>query len=78
MADTITHMCLDIEGFLSNARFPDKFKGMFKHDDGSPMSPADARAELFACLRKGWRVIPLGACDNFDYQTGCRGHRGPE
>jgi hypothetical protein len=30
MADTITHMCLDIEGFLSNARFPDKFKGMSK------------------------------------------------
>lgn len=25
-------------------------------------------------LAKGRRVLPLGECDNFDYQTGCQGH----
>ena len=77
MGNTVTHMCLDVEGFISSARFPSAYKGMFKHDDGSPMSPEDARAELFDCLRRGWRVIPLGQCSDFDYQTGCRGHPEP-
>lgn len=70
----ITHMCMDIEGFMTRARFPRDYKHMFKHDDGRSMTPDEARAELFSCLRKGWKVIPLGSCDNFDYQHGCQGH----
>lgn len=23
---------------------------------------------------KGWKVIPMGDCDNFDYKKGCMGH----
>ena len=25
-------------------------------------------------LAMGRRVLPCGDCDNFDYQTGCKGH----
>lgn len=69
-----THMCMDIEGFMNNATFPAGFVRMFKHDDGSSMTPEEARSELFNQLRMGRRVIPLTACDNFDYQKGCLGH----
>lgn len=71
---SVIHCCLDLEGFLRNATFPRSFGGMFKHDDGRPMTPEEARSELFNQLRLGRRVIPMGACDNFDYQKGCQGH----
>ena len=67
-------MCMDVEGFLSNSKFPSDFQRMFKHDDGRSMSPEEARAELFNQIRMGRRVIPMGPCDNFDYQKGCMGH----
>jgi hypothetical protein len=73
MSRTI-HMCMDIEGFLNNARFPSSFEGMFKHDDGRPMTPQEARSELFEQLRMGRRVIQMCPCEGFDYQTGCPGH----
>ena len=65
---------MDIEGFMRNAKFPRDYRRMFKHDDGRPMTPDEARSQLFAELRQGRRVIPMGDCDNFDYQTGCKGH----
>ncbi len=68
------HMALDIEGFMSNAAFPKDYRGMFKHDDGRPMAPDEARAELFNQLRRGRKMLPMGACDNFCFQTGCKGH----
>lgn len=71
---TMTHMCMDIEGFMAHSKFPSDYKRMFKHDDGRSMTPEEARAELFNQLRMGRRVIPMSACDNFDYQVGCKGH----
>jgi hypothetical protein len=70
----MTHMCLDIEGWLTNHPKDRDYVGMFKHDDGRSMSPQEARAELFRQLRLGRRVIPMSICDNFDYQNGCQGH----
>lgn len=72
-----THMCLNLEGFLSHTPFPRGYVGVFKHDDGRQMTPAEARETMFAELRKGHRVIPCAPCDNFDYQTGCLGHDEP-
>ncbi len=77
MSRTI-HCCLNIEGFMSHSKFPRDYRHMFTNDDGSPMTPEAVRAELFACLRRGWRVIPVGKCNNFDYQKGCLGHEDPE
>jgi hypothetical protein len=48
--------------------------GMFQFPDGAPMSPHQARQTLRIHEMKGRRVIPMADCDNFDHQTGCRGH----
>lgn len=29
-------------------------------------------------LALGRKVLPMGNCDNFDYQKGCRGHYYPD
>lgn len=68
------HMCADIRGMLENHRRKGSLKGVFKDDKGNGMSDAAARDYLYECLSKGWKVIPFGECDNFDYQTGCKGH----
>lgn len=44
-------------------------------ETGQPISDSEARKYLHECLAKGWRVIAFGDCDNFDYQTGCKGHK---
>lgn len=67
------HMRLDIRGALKNWKLRD-FKGMFTHENGSPVPPADAKAILLDELAKGNLYIPVGDCDNFDPQTGCKGH----
>ncbi|WP_017234946.1 hypothetical protein [Pandoraea sp. B-6] len=68
------HLCLDVRGALMNWKARD-FKGMFKHDDGRMMTPAEAKAELLDELSQGHNFIPFGKCDNFDHKEhGCMGH----
>ncbi len=38
------------------------------------MSPEAVKEELRRHHDLGHRVIPMGNCDNFDYQKGCQGH----
>ncbi|WP_447639533.1 hypothetical protein [Pandoraea norimbergensis] len=68
------HLCLDVRGALTNWKDRD-FKGMFKHDDGRLMTPAEAKAELLEELSRGHNFIPFSKCDNFDHkERGCMGH----
>ncbi|WP_250489944.1 hypothetical protein [Caballeronia sp. INML2] len=68
------HLCLDVRGALTNWKNKD-FRGMFKHDDGRTMTPAEAKAELLEELSQGHNFIPFGTCDNFDHREhGCLGH----
>jgi hypothetical protein len=30
----MTHMCMDIEGFMSHSKFPKDYRRMFEHDEG--------------------------------------------
>lgn len=72
---TSIHMCADIRGMLKNNRRKNSFKGAFTDEKtGRSLSDEEARDYLYDCLAKGWRVIPMAKCDNFDYQTGCKGH----
>lgn len=41
-------------------------------------SPSDMRVILMDHLEKGHEVIPLDACDNFDWKDGCKGHEVEE
>lgn len=66
------HMCVDIRGVL---RWPDRqLAGMFTDDDGRKMKGHEVRDKLLDCLAEGKKVLPMGQCEGFDYQTGCPGH----
>ena len=71
------HMCLDLCGALLN--WSDRmFHGVITDDNGLALSSRDARLALMDELAKGHRVIPCSPCDDFDYQTGCRGQETAE
>ena len=69
----IVHMCLDIRGAL---RWPARrLGGMFHTTDGKRFATSDeAREFLMDCLSEGKRVLPIGECDGFSFETGCPGH----
>jgi hypothetical protein len=65
-------MQMSIEGALR--RTNKQLNGIMETDDGKVLTGAQARKYLLECLAKGWRVIPCGDCEGFDYQKGCPGH----
>lgn len=76
---SIRHMCVSITGALRNMENKrTKTKSWFDHEGGTPMSVGEAREFLYGELQKGRKVLPTGECDNFDYQTGCLGHKESE
>lgn len=71
MARRLVHCCLDISGGMRNARM---LKGCITVDGCTLNTVKEIRNFLQGQLAMGRRVLPMGDCDNFDYQTGCRGH----
>lgn len=66
------HLCSDVRGML---RWSDRhLRGAMRHDDGRPMTGREVRDSLKIALNNGWRVIPVGECEGFSYETGCPGH----
>lgn len=65
------HLSLDIEGGIQNAK---SLCGAIKVDGRTLETEQEVRAFLREQQAMGRRVLPMGDCDNFDYQTGCRGH----
>ncbi len=71
------HLCIDISGALRNwtaKNFARYYFGSVLHDDGRSMTHAEAIFMLKENRAMGRRVLPIGECDNFDYQNGCMGH----
>ena len=71
MARRMIHCCLNIKGGMMNARM---LKGAITVDGHTLTTVKEIRAFLQEQLDMGRRVLPMGDCDNFDYQTGCKGH----
>jgi len=71
------HMCQSIEGPLMNwgqREWKQALKYMNK-EDGSPFSSVNELKQAFLDeLAKGHKVVPIGDCDNFDWEHGCKGH----
>lgn len=69
-------MCLSVRGALNwnKAKLRNATKWITR-DDGTRYTPDELRSALMDELAKGHEVIPMGTCDNFDFKTGCRGHR---
>lgn len=65
-------MSLDIDGGIKNARL---LKGCITVDGRTLNTVKEIRAFLYEQKAMGRKVLPMGDCDNFDYQTGCLGHQ---
>ena len=66
------HICIDCEGGIENAKY---LKGCITTADGKTLTTAREVKDFFkGQIALGRKVIPCGDCDNFDYQTGCKGH----
>ena len=71
------HMSLNIAGALR--RRPADMEGMFtENETGRYLTAAECKAYLEQCQTEGKRVLPMGDCDGFDFQTGCPGHPQPD
>ncbi len=69
---TRMHMSLDVRGAL---RWPQRrLANMFRRADGSYASAYEAVEFLFDQLAAGHKVLPLGECEGFSFETGCPGH----
>ena len=71
----IYHCCMSIEGAISNAK---TLKGCITVDGYTLQTVKEIRDFMKGELAKGRRVLPMGKCSNFCYQTGCKGHEIPE
>ena len=71
------HCCLDVSGGIKNAK---TLLGCIRVNGKLLRTEKEVKAFLREQQEMGRRVIPIGDCDNFDYQTGCKGHpiRGEE
>lgn len=64
------HLRIDVRGALRNRSFD-----WYQHDDGRPMSRAEAKAELESLLARGIEFIPASSeCDGFYPDGQCPGH----
>jgi hypothetical protein len=73
MGRQIKHVSMNIAGALRNFG-KRSMAGLITEDNGAEWTDKMVRDYLAECLAKGWRVIPCGDCEGFDYQTGCPGH----
>jgi len=67
------HIHINIQEMLENYKNK-SLEGLLFDETGKGLSDKEVRKYLKQCLTKGLKVIPCDKCDNFDYQTGCKGH----
>ena len=71
----IYHTCMSIQGGINNAKM---LKGCITVDGRALETVKEIRDFLKSELAKGRKVLPMCKCSNFDYQTGCQGHKRHE
>lgn len=71
MGRRMIHCSLDIEGGIRNAKM---LKGCIEVDGKTLETCKEVREFLKSQLAMGRKVLPMGNCDNFSYETGCLGH----
>lgn len=64
------HLSLDIRGAIQNGQ---GWKAV-SSPDGRKVTKAEAIAYFLDRLAEGKRVLPMGPCEGFSFQTGCPGH----
>ena len=66
---TRRHISMSVEGALRNRSFD-----ALQDDDGRTFNPGQAQAELERLHAAGVKLVPAAGCDDFDPDSGCRGH----
>jgi hypothetical protein len=70
------HMSQSVTGPLKNWNKRD-WNSMAKcwtREDGTHPTGDELKEFFIEKLGEGWKVLPVGKCDNFDKEKGCRGH----
>ncbi len=65
------HFSIDVEKGIKS---PLGLRGCITTDGKTLNTAAEVREFLRGQLALGRKYLPCGDCDNFDYQTGCKGH----
>lgn len=69
------HMGLSVRGALNWNKTQLK-KLFIDEETGKNLSAQEAKEALLDLLSEGKEVVPMGVeCDNWDYKTGCKGHK---
>ena len=68
---TIIHLSLSVEGGIRNAR---SLRNCIEVDGKTLRTTEEVRSFLREQQAMGRKYLPCDDCDNFDYQTGCKGH----
>lgn len=71
------HICQSITGPLANwgkKQWKDACE-YITQDDGSRFTPDGLKQEFIRMNGMGWKVMPIGDCDNFCYKNGCMKHK---
>lgn len=71
MARRKIHCALSIEGGLHNAK---SLCNCITVDGRVLRTVPEVKQFLQSQLDLGRKLLPMDDCDNFDYQTGCKGH----
>lgn len=69
------HLSLSIEGGI---RWAEDLRGCIEVDGKTLNTAEEVRDFLRGQLALGRKYLPMGDCDNFDYQRGCLGHTVPD
>lgn len=72
------HYSVEINYAIEQVNILQRFFGQFATNDNKLQTFDDCKKFLQGQLELGRRVLPYGACDNFDYQRGCMGHKVEE
>lgn len=65
------HIHINIKGAMRNA---EEYIGVVIVDGKKLQTVEEVKQFFQSQLDLGRRILPVGECDNFDYQRGCRGH----
>jgi hypothetical protein len=69
------HCCQSVAGAIRNWKKSDwKRNAKSITVDGKYLTGEQLRDKFITILSEGTKYLPIGDCDNFDPQNGCRGH----
>lgn len=68
---SVRHLCIGIAGALLH---PQDFVGYMTHKGKVLQSAEEVKMRLLEAQDKGYKVLPVDVCDNFDYMKGCLGN----